>query len=395
MPGRPVFLLATLAALAPACGHRGDPLPPRRRTPPAPQDFRLAQRGDALEARATAPLASVDGVAYEALTVEFLSAEGLKDLEKAGRRHAVQAVPGSRIVGMLPLPAPGTILRVAARGVAGGEKGPRTLTLSLVAQAPLEAPSESRAALTEDGVALSWHGVRPKAIAPPTPVPTPGPPTVAGGPLPPRAPLPTAPPPAAAAPPAVPPAPAVLPAAGARAGSEPVAEAGAAPEGPRRSGFLVYRRIGGAAFDEPLVDEPLVERSLLDPVAPQGATACYVVRAVASTEPLVESAPSNEVCVDVRDIVAPAAPSGVAVLTRESGLEILWSPSAAADLAGYRVYRTAPGAPRERIAEVGTNRSAWLDETARRGVAYAYTVAAFDQAGNESAPAEQVEASLP
>ena len=66
-----------------------------------------------------------------------------------------------------------------------------------------------------------------------------------------------------------------------------------------------------------------------------------------------------------------------------------------ADLAGYRVYRTAPGAPRERIAEVGTNRSAWLDETARRGVAYAYTVAAFDQAGNEGAPAEPVEASLP
>jgi len=187
----------------------------------------------------------------------------------------------------------------------------------------------------------------------------------------------------------------VPPAAGARAGSEPVAEAGAAPEGPRRNGFLVYRRIGGAAFDEPLVDEPLVERSLLDPGAPQGATACYVVRAVASTEPLVESAPSNEVCVDVRDIVAPAAPAGVAVLLREGGLEILWSHSAAADLAGYRVYRTAHGAPRERIAEVGTNRSAFLDETARRGVAYAYTVAAFDQAGNESAPAEPVEASLP
>ncbi len=157
----------------------------------------------------------------------------------------------------------------------------------------------------------------------------------------------------------------------------------------------MYRRIGSAAFGEPLVGEPLEERSLLDPGAPQGATACYVVRAVASTEPLVESAPSNEACVDVRDVAAPAAPAGVAVLPREGGLEVLWGPSADADLAGYRVYRTAPGAPRERMAEVGTNRSAWLDETARRGVAYAYTVAAFDQSGNESAPAEPVEASLP
>ena len=157
----------------------------------------------------------------------------------------------------------------------------------------------------------------------------------------------------------------------------------------------MYRRIGSAAFGEPLVGEPLAERSLLDPGVPLGATACYVVRAVASTEPLVESAASNEVCVDVRDVTAPAAPSGVAVLPRDGGLEVLWGPSADADLAGYRVYRTAPGAPRERIAEVGTNRSAWLDETARRGVAYAYAVTAFDQAGNEGAPAEPVEASLP
>jgi hypothetical protein len=404
MPKRPALLLATLAtfaALAPACGHRGDPLPPRRRTPPAPHDFRLAQRGDALEARATAPLASVDGVAYETLTVEFLYAEGLKDIEKAGRRQAVAAVPGSRVVEALPLPAPGTTLRVAARAVVGGEKGPRTLTLSLVAQAPPAAPSELRAALAEDGVALSWHGVRPKAIALPTPAPTPGSPMAPGGPLPPgprptATPAPGGPPaPAPASAPHVQPAPAAPPAAGASAGGEPVAQAGSVPEGPRRNGFFVYRRIGGAAFGEPLVGAPLAERSLVDPGVPLGATACYVVRAVASTEPLVESAPSNEACVDMRDVTIPAAPSGVAVLPREGGLEVLWGPSADADLAGYRVYRAAAGGPREKVAEVGTNRSAWLDETARRGVAYAYTVAAFDQAGNESASAEPVEASLP
>jgi len=404
MPKRTVLLLATLAALGPACGHRGDPLPPRRRTPPAPYDFRLAQRGEALEARATAPGASVDGVAYEDLTIEFLYAEGLNDLEKAGHRHAVRAVPGSRVVEALPLPAPGTTLRVAARGVAGGEKGPRTLTLSLVAQAPVEAPSELTATLAADGVALSWHGVRPKAIAPPAP--TPGLPALPGAPLPPGTPVPpgartAALPPAAGPPPAPPPlppaavVPAGSPAAAAPAGSEPVAGAGASPPAPPRNGFLVYRRIGGAPFGEPLVGEPLDERRLLDPGVPLGATACYVVRAAASTEPLVESGPSNEACVDMRDIVAPATPAGVAVLPREGGLEVLWAPSADVDLAGYRVYRTAPGAARERIAEVGTNRSAWLDETARRGVAYAYGVTAFDQAGNESAPAAPVEASLP
>jgi len=397
-PKRPALLLVTLAALGPACGHRGDPLPPRRRTPPAPHDFRLAQRGAAIEARATAPLASVDGVAYETLTVEFLHADGLKDLEKAGRRLAVPAVPGNRVVAALPLPAPGTILRLAARVVAGGERGPRTLTLSFVAEAPLAAPSELSAGLAADGVALSWHGVRPKAIAPPAPAPlaSPGGPRPPGpGPAPSPPPLAAPPAPAPVVPPAPGPAPTPAPAAGAQAGSEPVAEAGVAPEGPRRNGFLMYRRIGGAAFGEPLIGEPLEQRSLLDPGVPLGATACYVVRAVASTDPLVESAPSNEACVDNRDVSAPAPPVGVAVLPRESGLEVLWGPSVDTDLAGYRVYRTAPGTPRERIAEVGANRSAWLDTTARPGIIYAYAVAAFDPAGNESAPAEPVEASLP
>ena len=39
---------------------------------------------------------------------------------------------------------------------------------------------------------------------------------------------------------------------------------------------------------------------------------CYVVRTAASVEPVVESAPSNEVCVDIRDVAPPAAPVGVA-----------------------------------------------------------------------------------
>ena len=94
--------------------------------------------------------------------MEFLYAEGSKDLEKAGDRRAVPAAPGSRVALSLPLPAPGTTVRAAARGVAGGEKGPRTLTLAVVVQAPLEAPRELTAALAEDGVALSWRGARPR-----------------------------------------------------------------------------------------------------------------------------------------------------------------------------------------------------------------------------------------
>ncbi|HSD66465.1 MAG TPA: hypothetical protein VLF95_07180 [Vicinamibacteria bacterium] len=393
MPRPPAVLLVALAGLAPACGHRGDPLPPRRRTPPAPQEFRLAQRGDFLEVRAVAPAASVDGVAYEALTVEFLWVEGPQDLEKAGRRHAVRATPGRRVVETLPLPPPGATVRAAARGVAGGRKGQRTLTMALVTRTPPEAPRELAAALAEDGVALSWRGARPRPVESPGPgAKTPAPGAPAGVVVPPPPAPPTGPTPTPLQPdvPAPGPAPAT-----AKTASEPGAEAEAAPEGPRTSGFFVYRRLGGAAYDTPLPEEPLERRSLSDTLVPRGTTACYVVRAVASTEPLVESAPSNEACIEVRDIAAPAPPAGLAVLPREAGLEILWSPSAEADIAGYRVYREAPGGASVRIAEVGATRAAWLDETAERGVVYRYTATAFDQSGNESERAEPVEASLP
>jgi len=388
----PAFLVAVLV-VAPACGHRGDPLPPRRRTPPPPQEFHLAQRGDALEVRATAPAASVDGVPYEALSLEFLWAEGQQDLEKAGRRRTVPATPGGRAVETLPLPSPGATVRVAARAVAGGKKGQRTLTVALVARTPPEPPRDLAATLAADGVALSWRGVRPKP-APPTPTPerpgAPAPPATTA----PAPPTPAAPSAAESEPPTTGAKGETAP-AGAKGEAAPAKETETAPEGPRTSGFFVYRRLGSAPYDAPLVEEPLERRGTTDTLAPVGTTACYVVRAVASTQPLVESSPSNEACAEVRDIAPPAAPAGLAVLPREGGLEILWSPSPEADLAGYRVYRAAPDGAPERIAEVGASRASWLDESAARGVAYRYTVTAVDQAGNESERTEPLEATLP
>jgi hypothetical protein len=352
---------AALVLPLPACGHRGDPLPPLRRTPPAPEGFRLAQRGEAIELRATAPAASVDGVPFETVTVEFLFTDGMGDLEKTGRRRALVVAPGRRVVETVPLPAPGATLRAAARATAGRHRGPRSLTTALVARPVVAAPSELSAVLAEDGVALSWRGARPRESAPAA--------SPAGGEVPKAA--------------AVPGPPGEAPA--------PLAEGA----GPARSGFLVYRRVGSAEYDAPLDGGPLERRSFKDTTAPPGAAACYVVRAASSIEPLVESAPSNEACVEVRDVAAPATPAGLAALPRPGGIEVLWGPSSEADLASYRVYRTAPGGAAERLAELAPNRTSWLDETAARGVAYRYAVSAVDAAGNESAPSDPVEASLP
>jgi len=156
-------------------------------------------------------------------------------------------------------------------------------------------------------------------------------------------------------------------------------------------GFLVYRRVGSAPYGPPLVDTPTSVGSLTDTHPPLGQTACYVVRAAASTSPLIESAPSNEVCLAARDVVAPAAPVGVAVLPRDEGLEVVWTPSPETDLAAYRVYRESGTGERTRVAEVPVGTTTWLDTTAEPGLLHRYVVTAVDTAGNESAPSTPAE----
>ena len=413
------LVAVALAGPSLSCGHKGDPLPPLRRTPPGLAEFRLAQRGASLEVSLLTPVASVDGIPYERLVVEILYAEGDKDLEKAGSRRERTALPRERVVETLPLPAAGTTARAAARGIYGRERGQRTLTMGLVAQAVVAPPRELRARLVEGGVRLDWAGEEPKpvdaAVRPPRPpVPLPFSGARPGAQTPAAPPAGTsaadAPPGAAAVQPAVPPesrssaaTPPPGPAAARPDAQRPTGEggeAGAGAEGAvtvklREAGFRVYRRIGTEREHFPLTLEPLAGLRTTDAGAPEGREACYVVRAVASVDPLVESAASNEVCLEVKDVAPPAAPAGLAVLPREKGLEVLWTPSSEEDLAGYRVFREAAGEPRRMLAELEAGRSAWIDTEARPGVSYKYSVVAFDRAGNESPAAPAVEASLP
>jgi hypothetical protein len=404
---RPGILVALALTLAPACGHKGPPLPPRRRTPPALSDFRLAQRGAALEISCTAPRASVEGVAFDRVGVELLWGEGWVDLEEKGHRRVVRADPGGRVVETLPLPPPGTLVRAAGRARVGRDEGQRSLILTLETHEPLAPPSDLTARLRPEGVDLSWQGVTPEKIPPPdlgpvgpmrrpfapgfasrgkraAPRSEPVPDTASGG---------TEEKPAARS-----------GMSGAAAPGEPATvtdepRAGAAGEAnraeedvtltshlPRSHGFSVYRRLESGTYGAPLNDEPLEGRLFTDVHAPLDTTVCYAIRAVGSVEPLIESAASNEVCLEVRDIAPPSPPSGLAVVPREGGLEVVWSPSPEPDVAGYRIYRAIGEGEAERVGEVPAETTVWLDPTAEAGVLYGYTVSAFDQVGNESPP---------
>ena len=251
--------------------------------------------------------------------------------------------------------------------------------MSLLVQPPLPAPSAVQARVTAEGVALAWEGTVPAPLPTPSPSPSPSPS-----------------PGAAASPAAQPPA-----TSGVTKPGPPVAGAAPAPSPsptptprPPARGFRVYRRTPAGAV-APLGAEPAPEKVFLDRGVKPGEEWCYVVRSAASAEPLVESAPSPEVCVSVKDVVPPAAPAGLAALVGDSAIDLSWSPSGEADLAAYRVYRAVGDGAPQRLAEVPAGTTEHRDMTPGRGGPHHYTVTAVDRAGNESPPSAAVEAHLP
>jgi fibronectin type 3 domain-containing protein len=140
---------------------------------------------------------------------------------------------------------------------------------------------------------------------------------------------------------------------------------------------------------------PIASPPFRDTTVAAGERWCYVVRTVASTEPIVESAGSSEACVENKDVFPPAPPTGVAALVHEDAVEVSWSPSLEPDLAAYRVYRASAGAAPARLAEIAAPETSYRDPAAPRGTALSYTVTAVDRDGNESRPSAAVVAERP
>jgi hypothetical protein len=175
------------------------------------------------------------------------------------------------------------------------------------------------------------------------------------------------------------------------------------------SGFRVYR-----AELEPGAKDAAAGQMQLLGVSPTpayrdvqfefGKTYVYSVRSVAQYElDSVESGDSNTLRIEARDTFAPAAPQNLVIVpvaataSVPAHLELSWSISPEADVAGYNVYRSEMGAAD--TTPVKQNQELLLTPTFRdmsvvAGRGYTYTVTAVDRAGNESAPSAPANASV-
>jgi hypothetical protein len=124
-------------------------------------------------------------------------------------------------------------------------------------------------------------------------------------------------------------------------------------------GYNIYRRASEVrAFGDPVARAAAADRRLLDGSAVFGTRYIYTLRAVASENPLVES--------------APASPSQ--------------------DTIGYHLDRQDPGGVVRRITEAPVRELEYLDQGLTSGIRFLYRAAAVDGVGNEGPPSEWVAA---
>jgi hypothetical protein len=134
---------------------------------------------------------------------------------------------------------------------------------------------------------------------------------------------------------------------------------------------------------------------LVDTSTEYGKPYHYEVQALAAIAPskFAESERSAAVSITPEDKFPPAVPGGLRAATAPGSIELAWDASAESDLAGFRVYRAAPGGEFTRLAETTTPN--YSDHTAGSGQAWRYAVSSFDRVGNESARSAPVESSVP
>ncbi|MFJ6027578.1 malectin domain-containing carbohydrate-binding protein [Pseudarthrobacter sp. NPDC092424] len=165
------------------------------------------------------------------------------------------------------------------------------------------------------------------------------------------------------------------------------------------AGYRVYRgtRHGVDVTLDPLSgDEPVTGTSFSDTSAQAGTTYYYTVVALDAAGN--DSSASNEAAgsLAAADTTPPPAPSGLTAASGDTRVSLSWTAPSAADIAGYRVYRSLQPV----VKDTGSLHSgpalvtapAYEDTTATNGTTYFYVVSAVDLSGNESGVSNEVHA---
>jgi hypothetical protein len=171
--------------------------------------------------------------------------------------------------------------------------------------------------------------------------------------------------------------------------------------------YRIYRREEGAAKKEAVAGEVPVDgagaKHFLDSIEWE-KTYLYRITAVsiiakATGEVQVEGDDSPSLRVVAHDVFPPSVPAGLQAVYSGEGqkpfIDLIWAPVAAADLAGYNVFRSESGGAFVKINSDVVKTPSYRDAAIASGKTYTYAVSSIDIRGNESARSEIATESVP
>jgi fibronectin type 3 domain-containing protein len=109
---------------------------------------------------------------------------------------------------------------------------------------------------------------------------------------------------------------------------------------------------------------------------------------------MIESRPSDPICVTPRDTFAPAEPKNLQAVGSAGVINLIWDANTEADLGGYLVLRgEAPGDTLQPLTPAAIRETRYQDRAIKPGVTYFYAIVAVDRATppNRSAPSNRVQ----
>ena len=129
------------------------------------------------------------------------------------------------------------------------------------------------------------------------------------------------------------------------------------------------------------------------------ATVATIIPQPNGSEQQVEGANTAPVTVVAHDVFPPATPTGLQAVFSGRGqkpfIDLVWNANTDPDLAGYNVYRHEAGTAPQKINPALIPSPAFRDNEVVPGHKYWYSVSAVDVRGNESPRSEQASETVP
>ena len=170
---------------------------------------------------------------------------------------------------------------------------------------------------------------------------------------------------------------------------------------PNLLGYNIYRSTSDTEPAKLLNKTPAKDPNFADRLFEFGKKYFYFVRAVSlgtDSQP-VESAESNIVSLEPKDIFAPSTPAAITLAATPTTISIFFASNPESDIAGYRIYRSTDAArPKEEWEPITKEllvTNTFQDLQVESGKTYYYFIVAVDKTGNLSERSDVVSETVP